>query len=57
MREDGTKMYKMTVYTKDGIEWMVRHAKNPAWFDRFKGKDNYRIVITKGKEVVYSEVE
>ena len=50
-------MYKMTVYTKDGIEWMVRHAKNLAWFDRFKGKDNYRIVITKGREVVYSEVE
>lgn len=48
-------MYKMKVYTADGIEWMARHAKNLAWFDKFKNKQNYRIVITKGKEVIYDE--
>lgn len=50
-------MYKMTVYTADGILFMVRRAKNLEYFDRYKGKQNYRIIITHGKQVVYSEVK
>lgn len=49
-------MYKMTAYTKFGEKWIVRHSNNIEYFDRYKGKENYRIVITKGKKVIYSEV-
>ena len=53
----GADMYKMTVYDADGKMFRIERAKNLEWFDRYKGKRNYRIVITKGKEVIYSEVE
>lgn len=49
-------MYKMTVYDADGKVFRIERAKNPKWFDRYKGKRNYRIVITKGKETIYSEL-
>lgn len=49
-------MYKMTVYDADGKMFRIERAKNLEWFDRYKGKRNYRIVITKGKEIIYSEV-
>lgn len=49
-------MYKMTAYTAEGKMWLIRKANNLAYFDRYKGKQNYRIVITKGKQIVYSEM-
>ena len=49
-------MYKMTVYRAwDGKMFRVERARNLAYFDKYKGKTNYRIVITKGKEVIYDE--
>ncbi len=50
-------MYKMTVYKAwDGKMLRIERANNLAYFDRYKGKQNYRIVITKDKQVVYSEL-
>lgn len=50
-------MYKMTVYKAwDGKMLLIRRANNLEYFDRFKGRQNYRIVITKGKTVIYSEL-
>lgn len=50
-------MYKMTVYKAwDGKMFRIERANNLAYFDRYKHKQNYRIVITKGKEVIYSEL-
>ena len=48
-------MYKMTVYDADGKMFRIERAKRLEWFDRYKGKQNYRVVITKGKEVIYDE--
>lgn len=49
-------MYKMTVYKAwDGKVLRVERAKNLEWFDRYKGKTNFRIVITKGNKVIYDE--
>ena len=53
----GADMYKMTVYDADGKMFRIERANNLEWFDRYKGKRNYRIVITKGKEIIYSEEE
>ena len=51
-------MYKMTVYSAwDGKMFRIERAKNLEYFSKYKGKANYRIVITKGKEVVYSELK
>ena len=49
-------MYKMTVYTAEGKMWLVRRANRLEYFDRYKGRRNYRIVITKGRQTLYSEV-
>lgn len=51
----GADVYKMTVYTAEGKMFRVERAKNLAYFDRYKGKRNYRIVITEGKKLIYSE--
>lgn len=49
-------MYKMTVYKAwDGKMFRVERARSLAYFDKYKSKTNYRIVITKGKEVIYDE--
>ena len=57
MNRRETDMYKMTVYKAwDGKMLRIERANNLAYFDRYKGKQNYRIVITKGKEIVYSEL-
>lgn len=49
-------MYKMTVYTAEGKMFRIERARNLSYFDRYKGKTNYRIVITKGRTVIYSEI-
>lgn len=50
-------MYKMTVYKAwDGKMLRIERARNLAYFDRYKGKQNYRIVITEGKKVIYTEL-
>lgn len=50
-------MYKMTVYKAwDGEILRTEKSNNLQYFDRYKGKENFRIVITKGKEIIYSEV-
>ena len=62
-REDGTRMYKMTVYDADGKMFRVEKANNVEYFERYKHKHNYKIVISKvnpisrKEEIVYSEVE
>lgn len=49
-------MYKMTVYSVwDGKLFRTERSNNLAYFDKYKGKQNYRIVITKGKEIIYDE--
>lgn len=48
-------MYKMTVYDADGKMFRIERANNVEYFDRYKGKRNYRIVITEGKKIIYSE--
>lgn len=51
-------MYKMEVYRAwDGGLHYVERSNNLDYFSKYKGKANYRIVITKGKEVVYSELQ
>lgn len=51
-------MYKMEVYRAwDGGLHYVERSNNLDYFSKYKGKTNYRIVITKGKEVVYSELQ
>lgn len=49
-------MYKMTVYDANGKVFRTERSTSLAYFDRYKGKRNYKIVITKGKTVIYSEV-
>ena len=49
-------IYKMTVYDADGKVFRTEHSNNLVYFDRYKGKRNYKIIITRGKEVIYSEV-
>ncbi len=51
-------MYKMEVYRAwDGGLQFVERSNSLDYFSKYKGKRNYRIVITKGKEVVYSELQ
>lgn len=51
-------MYKMEVYRAwDGGLQFVERSNNLDYFSKYKGKTNYRIVITKRKEVVYSELQ
>ena len=50
-------MYKMTVYDADGKMFRIERAKRVEWFDRYKGKRNYKIVITKGNKTIYSELD
>lgn len=56
-------MYKMTVYDADGKMFRIEKANNLDYFQRYKHKKNYRIVIAKinpfsrEEEIVYSEVE
>lgn len=53
-----TDMYKMEVYRAwDGGLQYVERSNSLDYFSKYKGKTNYRIVITKGKEVVYSELK
>lgn len=49
-------MYKMTVYTAEGKMFRIERSRNLAYFDRYKNKQNYRIVITSGKKLIYSEI-
>lgn len=56
-------MYKMRVYDADGKMFRIEKANNLDYFQRYKHKLNYKIVITevnpvsRKEEVVYSEVE
>lgn len=52
----GAIMYKMTVYTAEGKMFRIERSRNLAYFDRYKNKQNYRIVITSGKKLIYSEI-
>lgn len=49
-------MYKMTVYTADGKLFRTEKSNSLVYFDRYKNKKNYRIVITLGRKLIYSEV-
>ena len=56
-------MYKMKVYDADGKMFRIEKANNVEYFERYKHKMNYKIVISKinpisrKEEVIYSEVE
>lgn len=56
-------MYKMIVYDADGKMFRIEKANNLDYFQRYKHKQNYRIVITKvdpfgrKEEIIYSEVK
>ena len=56
-------MYKMTVYDADGKMFRIEKANNLDYFQRYKHKLNYKIVITevnpvsREEEIVYSEVK
>lgn len=56
-------MYKMTVYDADGKMFRIEKANNLDYFQRYKHKQNYRIVIAKvnpisrKEEIIYSEVK
>lgn len=56
-------MYKMTVYDADGEIFRIEWANNLDYFQRYKHKLNYKIVIAKvnpvsrKEEIVYSEVK
>lgn len=53
-------MYKMIAFTADGERLTPQYANNPAYFDRFKNRVNYKIVIMKKVKnrytVIYSEL-
>lgn len=56
-------MYKMTVYDADGKMFRIEKANNVEYFDRYKGKRNYKIVISevnpfhrKDEKIIYSEL-
>lgn len=56
-------MYKMIVYDADGKMFRIEKANNLDYFQRYKHKQNYRIVIAKvnpisrKEEIIYSEVK
>ena len=55
--------YKMVVYRYDpefGLDHNVfrtEGSNNLSYFDKFKNKENFRIIIKEGSEIIYSEVD
>lgn len=53
--------YKMIAYDEDGNEYYTDRDNNPAFFDRYKHKSCYKIVIlekvgNRWSKVIYSEL-
>lgn len=48
--------YTMYVYKEWDGEFLRREGSNNlAYFDKYKGKENYKIIIKKGRKTIYSE--
>lgn len=47
--------YKLIAYTKEGKEWKIMRSGSIERLDRYKHKENYRIVILDNNEIIYDE--